>query len=195
MRPATAGTVRAKLAGMGFHHVAIAARDLDATHRFYTEAMGFELVKVDVIPILEHGWARHLFYDTGNGELFAIWDLHDEALTDFDPAISTGLGLPNFVNHIAFTATDLDDLDTRKDRWLAHGHDVVRIDHGWCTSIYANDPNGIMVEFCTSTRVLTDDDRRAAQALVAATQPEINRDEPKIDFFEAAAVTASPTRV
>ena len=30
-------------------------------------------------------------------------------LPDFDPAISTGLGLPNFVNHIAFDAPDLDD--------------------------------------------------------------------------------------
>ena len=32
-------------------------------------------------------------------------------LGDFDPAISTGLGLPNFVNHIAFGASDLDELD------------------------------------------------------------------------------------
>ncbi len=181
---------------MGFHHVAIATRDLDATHRFYTEAMGFDLVKVDAIPILEQGWARHLFYDTGNGELLAIWDLHDETLPDFDPAISTGLGLPNFVNHIAFTAADLDDLDARKDRWLANGHDVVRIDHGWCVSVYANDPNGIMVEFCTTTAVLGDDDRRAAHATLAAAKPDIDTSEPKIDFFEAAAVAApSPSGV
>jgi catechol 2,3-dioxygenase-like lactoylglutathione lyase family enzyme len=171
---------------MGFHHVAIATRDLDATHRFYTEAMGFELVKVDAIPILEGGWARHLFYDTGGGELFAIWDLHDDSLPDFDPAISTGLGLPNFVNHIAFAAADLDDLDGRKDRWLANGHDVVRIDHGWCTSIYANDPNGVMVEFCTTTHEPGADDRRIAQERLAAAMPEIDTVEPKIEFFEVA---------
>jgi catechol 2,3-dioxygenase-like lactoylglutathione lyase family enzyme len=172
---------------MAFHHVAIATRDLDATHRFYSESMGFQLVNVDVIPYLEGGWARHLFYDTGNGELLAIWDLHDDALPDFDPAISTGLGLPNFVNHIAFGASDLDDLDTRKDRWLANGHDVVRIDHGWCTSIYANDPNGIMVEFCFTTDVLDDEDRRVAQELLAQARPEINTTEPKMEFFEASA--------
>ena len=171
---------------MGFHHLAIATRDLDATHRFYTEAMGFELRKVDAMPILEEGWARHLFYDTGNGEMFAIWDLHDELLSDFDPAISTGLGLPNFVNHIAFAADDLDDLDARKDRWLANGHDVVRIDHGWCVSIYANDPNGIMVEFCTTTRELDDEDRREAFELLNATKPELDTTEPKIEFFEVA---------
>ena len=33
---------------MAYHHVALATRDLAATHRFYTEAMGFELVKAVV---------------------------------------------------------------------------------------------------------------------------------------------------
>ena len=32
---------------MGFHHVAITTRDLAATHAFYTDVMGFELVRVD----------------------------------------------------------------------------------------------------------------------------------------------------
>jgi catechol 2,3-dioxygenase-like lactoylglutathione lyase family enzyme len=170
---------------MAFHHVAIAARDLDSTHRFYTEAMGFELRKVDATPFLEQGWARHLFYDTGNGEMLAIWDLHDASLTGFDPAISTGLGLPNFVNHIAFAASDLDELDTRKERLLQHGHDVVRIDHGWCVSIYADDPNGIVVEFCTTTAELGDDDRRIAFERLEAEMPELDTSPPKVEFFTA----------
>src|SRR3954471_10599389 len=108
---------------MSFHHVAVATRDLAATHSFYNDACGFELVKVDVVPFLEGGWARHLFYDTGNGELFAVWDLHSEKLPDtWSSAISTGLGLPNFINHIAFGATDLDDIDRRRERWVANGH-------------------------------------------------------------------------
>jgi len=170
---------------MSFHHVAIATRDLEATHRFYSEAMGFELTKVDVVPFMEKGWARHLFYDTGNGEMLAIWDLHDDAFTDFNPAISTGLGLPNFINHIAFGANDLDDLNARKDRWVAHGHDVARIDHGWCTSIYTDDPSGIMVEFCTLTRALTDDDKAEAERQRAAAMPEIDRSDPPVEFFTA----------
>jgi catechol 2,3-dioxygenase-like lactoylglutathione lyase family enzyme len=168
---------------MSFHHVAIATRDLEGSHAFYSEACGFELLKVDVIPFGESGWARHLFYDTGNGELLALWDLHSDELPDFDPAISTGLGLPSFVNHIAFGATDLDDLEARKFRWLTHGHDVVRIDHGWCTSVYANDPAGIMVEFCTLTRALTDADKAEAQVLLKATAPEVDRTDPPIEFF------------
>ena len=69
--------------------------------------------------------------------------------------------------------------------FTAHGFDVVRIDHGWCTSIYANDPNGIMVEFCSTTRAFTEDDHRRAQELVSAEQPPVNRGEPPMQFFEA----------
>ena len=62
----------------------------------------------------------------------------------------------------------------------------MRIDHGWCTSIYADDPNGITVEFCTSTREFTDDDRaEAARLLAAASKPELEPDRPEIEFFTA----------
>jgi len=89
------------------------------------------------------------------------------------------------VNHIAFGAHSLDDLEARKDRWLGHGHDVVRIDHGWCVSIYANDPSGTMVEFCVTTRALTEEDARVGLRTALEAAPEINREEPTIDFFEA----------
>jgi catechol 2,3-dioxygenase-like lactoylglutathione lyase family enzyme len=176
---------------MAFHHVAIATRDLEATHRFYEEAMGFELVNVDVIPYMEEGWARHLFYDTGNGEMLAVWDLHDAGLPPFDPAISTGLGLPHFVNHIAFGASSLEDIDARKDRWLAHGLDTVRIDHGWCVSVYANDPNGIMVEFCCTTRAFDAGDRADAQQSLRAVAPLVDRAEPAAEFFSPAGDDAA----
>ena len=171
---------------MAFHHVAITTRDLDTTHRFYTEAMGFELVKVEAAPTTEHGWARHLFYDTGNGELLAVWDIHDQAIDGYRTEISTGLGLPPWANHIAFDALDRDDLDARLKRWLDHGLDCVRIDHGWCTSIYADDPNGITVEFCTSTRALTDEDREQANALREAVVPPLGS-VPEVEFFTANA--------
>jgi hypothetical protein len=61
----------------------------------------------------------------------------------------------------------------------------VRIDHGWCVSIYADDPNGITVEYCTSTRELNDDDRAEALELLHATTPRLNRTEPVVEFFTA----------
>ena len=88
---------------MAFHHLALATTDLAETHRFYTEAMGFELVMVEGAPTeVEGGWLRHVLYDTGDGTLLAFAELHDDRCRDFDPAISRGLGLPSWVNHIAF---------------------------------------------------------------------------------------------
>ncbi|MCX6542506.1 MAG: VOC family protein, partial [Actinobacteria bacterium] len=51
---------------MGFHHVALATRDTAATHDFYTNVMGFSLVKVVASPTPgEHGgWSKHFFYST-----------------------------------------------------------------------------------------------------------------------------------
>jgi catechol 2,3-dioxygenase-like lactoylglutathione lyase family enzyme len=160
---------------MAFHHVAITTRDPEATHAFYTEAMGFRLVRVEAAPAAEGGWARHLFYDTGNGECLAVWDIHDNPAVPagFDTSISRGLGLPSWTNHLAFAAGDLEELTAARERWREHGLDVLQIDHGWCTSIYADDPNGIAVEFCCTTRAFTDEDARAADDLRRSTQPPL----------------------
>ncbi len=45
---------------MGFSHIAIAVKDMQATHRFYTEAMGFELVKLDDESSRHSGARTHL---------------------------------------------------------------------------------------------------------------------------------------
>ena len=173
---------------MGFHHVAIATRDAKATHAFYTGAMGFALAKVEVAPAGKAGWAKHLFYDTGNGEMIAFWDFYDAELPpDWSTAISDGLGLPHWANHIAFHARDRDDLDARRRRWLEHGCDVMEVDHAWCVSIYTNDPNGVMVEFCTTTRPFDASDRSEALRLLDATHLDRPTTEPTIRFFRASA--------
>lgn len=160
---------------MGFHHTAFATRDLQGTHRFYTEAMGFELVKAIVAPTEGGGWAKHLFYEISPDEYVAFWELHDDSIdAPWSPAISTGIGLPIWVNHLAFRAADLGDIEARKQRLLDHGHMVSEINHGWCTSIYTVDPNGILVEFCTTTQAMTAADREAAQRLLADPQPALS---------------------
>jgi catechol 2,3-dioxygenase-like lactoylglutathione lyase family enzyme len=170
---------------MGFHHLALATRDIKATHEFYTAAMGFALVKVAVGPAGKRGFAKHLFYDTGDGELIAFWDLHDPDLpADWSPAIATGLGLPPWTNHVAFAATDRADIDRRRERWLAHGVDVMEVDHGWCLSVYATDPNGILVEFCTTTDA-NYADRAEAERLLADPAPPLD-EKPPTRLFRAS---------
>jgi catechol 2,3-dioxygenase-like lactoylglutathione lyase family enzyme len=163
---------------MGMHHMAFATRDVRATHRFYSGAMGFELVKVEVTPMGEGGgFAKHLFYSTGSerDQLLAFWDLEGAKLPgEWSADISRGLGLPRGLNHLAFSAESLDDIAKRRERWLAHGHDVMEIDHGWCTSIYTEDPNGIVVEFCVLTKAFTQQDRETALRLLEDPKPPIS---------------------
>ena len=177
---------------MGFHHVALATRDAAATHAFYTDATGFELAKVEVASTPSGGWAKHFFYDTGGDGLIAFWELHDERIgEDFEAAISTGLGLPEWVNHLSFAARGLEDLEARKQRWLAHGLDVMEIDHGWCASVYTLDPNGTLIEFCTTTRAFTDDDRAEAQRLLADPAPAVGK--PPDGVLHRAAKRTEPS--
>lgn len=167
---------------MAVHHIALATKDIASTHAFYTEVMGFSLVKVVAAPTEGDGWAKHVFYDTGEDGLIAFWDLHDERIgTDWKPGLSRALGLPAWVNHIAFTARTLEDLEAAKQRWRRHGITVAEVDHGFCVSIYARDPNGIMVEFCCDTREFTDDDRAEADRLLFDEHPPLEpAPEPKL---------------
>jgi catechol 2,3-dioxygenase-like lactoylglutathione lyase family enzyme len=169
---------------MGFHHVALATRDTAATHQFYTEVMGFELVKIVVAPTPgEHGgWAKHFFYSTkGAGSegadqgMIAFWEIHDSEIGDEFPVDNNkSVGLPWWVNHIAFDAPTRDDLVRHRERWRAHGHTVLEIDHDFCVSIYIRDPNKNMVEFCHTTRPFTEEERARAETALFDPSPELD---------------------
>ena len=173
---------------MGINHLAFASRDIQATHRFYTEVMGFRLAKTIAAPTPEGGWARHVFYDTGDGSLqmIAFWDLHIPGIDKVRSDLSKSLGLPGWVNHIAFDSPDLDHLEAMKQRWREHGQYVAHVDHGFCQSIYTNDPNGITVEFCCTLRELDENDAREAEALLAVEMPELS-EAPEATIFEPIA--------
>ncbi len=185
---------------MGFHHVALATRDTAATHRFYTEVMGFELVKVVVAPTPgEHGgWSKHFFYDTagaggasGDAGMIAFWEIHDDHIGDGFPVdINKAAGLPWWVNHLAFDAPTRDDLDRHRERWRSHGHTVLEVDHEFCVSIYIRDPSGNMVEFCHTVRPFTAHERDRAAALLGEARPELDRDEPKVTVHPPLAAVA-----
>jgi catechol 2,3-dioxygenase-like lactoylglutathione lyase family enzyme len=137
---------------VAFHHVSLATKDLPRTHRFYSEVMDFELVRVQMGPTPGGtGWSRLAFYDTGGGGFMSFWDLHDEAIgTGYKTDLSSSVGLPVWTNHLAFDAPSLEDLEAHKQRWREHGITVTEIDWGVTLSIYAVDPNGILVEFVQS---------------------------------------------
>jgi len=170
---------------MGYHHLALACRDIQAIHAFYEGLLGFELVKVEVGPVPEGGWAKHFFYRMGNDHTFiAFWELHEVPGADaLETNISKAAGVPDQINHIAFYAPDMDHLQQRKERWLEAGLQVLEIDHNWCHSIYTKDPNDILVEFCVTTGSFTAQDRQRALATLTAQEPEFSPPPASIEFL------------
>ena len=56
----------------GFHHVAFACQDIEATTRFYDDLLGFPLVYTEVQGDPEH-FMRHIFFDLGDGSSLAFF--------------------------------------------------------------------------------------------------------------------------
>ncbi len=153
----------------GFHHVVYACKDVDATHHFYEDLMGFRLIHTEIKQIGK-GFFRHFFYDVGAGSCLAFFDVHGVGEQDgWSTAVSTGCGLPVWVNHVAFQA-DLERQEEVRKRMEDAGIALhMEVDHDIFYSLYWIDPNGIMVEFCRDTRGIEADPERARSLLHETT--------------------------
>lgn len=142
---------------MGLHHVAYATKDLEATHRFYEELMGFPLVHAEqeARPAPDGGptgHIKHVFYDIGDGECIAFFYIQNMGeQPGYSTDVSKSVGLPVWVNHVAVRATPEQQWTVRDRMTGADVKPLMEIDHGWCKSHYYLDPNGIMVELCADT--------------------------------------------
>jgi catechol 2,3-dioxygenase-like lactoylglutathione lyase family enzyme len=173
---------------MGYHHLALATRNMKAIDHFYREVMGFDLKKVEVGPTPDGGWAKHFFYEIEPDRFIAFWELHGPNYDgkNFETGLSKAVGLPQWVNHISFYSPTEAHLAEKRDMWLKGGFDVMEIDHNWCRSIYTNDPNGTMVEYCVTTGQFTAADRE--EAIKAVTSDDVARSRPpkSIQMHKAA---------
>lgn len=135
----------------GLHHVAYACKDIEATHKFYSEALDLKLIHTELTRFAG-GWFRHIFYDLGNGNALAFFDLHGcGEKQPVKTAVSTDLGLPLWTNHVALRV-DSTEQERLKKKCKDAGYVIAADhDHGWCRSVYIIDPNGILVELCTDT--------------------------------------------
>ncbi|MEO9470574.1 VOC family protein [Parasphingorhabdus sp.] len=164
---------------MSYHHLALGAKDMKAIHAFYEGIMGFELVKVEIAPLMGGGWGKHFFYrmDGDDSRFIAFWELNDTP----DPEshsydLNKAAGMPQGTNHYSFSVETKEELDQWRAKWNAADLDVLEIDHNWCRSIYTRDPNDNMVEFCLTTGSFTDEDR--TRAISALDETEMNPSPP-----------------
>jgi catechol-2,3-dioxygenase len=84
---------------------------------------------------------------------------------DWKSDLSDSVGLPIWVNHIAFNADKERQEQARASLSAGGVEPIMDVDHGWCHSLYYVDPNGIMVEFCRDTPGYTPDPVEARRAL------------------------------
>mgnify|MGYP001491443643 CR=1 FL=1 len=168
---------------MSYHHLALATKDMEAIHNFYENILGFLLVKVEIAPINEGGWAKHFFYRMNKQDtcFIAFWELHDvPGLENMETNLSKAAGLPDPINHFSFAVESLEELNARCQAWVDAGLDVLEIDHNWCRSIYCRDPNENVVEFCLTTAQITEKDR--AFALKALSNNDIQFSAPPAEI-------------
>ena len=129
----------------GVHHVAYRCRDAKETVEFYQDVLG---MRFDVAFAEDHVPSTgaydpymHVFLDAGNGNVLAFFELPEQPEMGRDP------NTPEWVQHIAFRVSTLDDLLAAKERARARGLEVLGpTNHGVFKSIYFFDPNGHRLE-------------------------------------------------
>jgi catechol 2,3-dioxygenase len=113
-------------------HLVLSVRDVEASEKFYTEILGFEIaVKRPHATFLTCGRIHHDL---------ALFQAPDDA-----PPVAEGrLGL----NHFAVQIEDLEELKEVYQRLKANNVKIDRTtDHGMTGSVYFFDPDGNRVEF------------------------------------------------
>lgn len=147
----------------GIHHIGLATHDAEATIKFYTEILGWDLSLNDKLHPPSGGHMRHMFFDTGDGSFFAFLCPKDVpgVPEDFAADISSAVGLPPGFYHIAMWVDDLEALHAKRqfliDRGLPDASPIV--DHDFCHSFYFRDPNGIQLEYAATSRPFNEADR------------------------------------
>ena len=130
------------------HHTAYVSKDLEATRKFYEEIIGLPLLATwcekDMLFGAERTYA-HCFFGLGDGGALAFFQFADAADQEqFGPQMPFSP-----FHHIALNV-DKPTQDGIEQRLKAAGYKEPQffvLEHGYCRSLYAEDPNGMIVEF------------------------------------------------
>ncbi len=138
----------AKRPPVRLHHNAYLTRDQEATRHFYEDIIGMPLVatwtEVDHLFGKERVYC-HTFYGLGDGGALAFFQFaHQDDQQEFDPELT-----PSPFRHIALFVDEetQDAIKARLDASEYGGDSTYVLEHGYCRSLYATDPNGLLLEF------------------------------------------------
>ncbi|MCH7617888.1 MAG: VOC family protein [Chloroflexi bacterium] len=160
----------------GINHLALVCRDMERTVDFYSNVLGFPLIKTLDLPM---NLGQHFFFDIGNGDSLAFFWFPNAP--DGVPGVSAPGAMPmqgdivtavGSMNHVAFNVP-ADKMEEYRDKLRAKGvkttevvnHDGSRLQvskemHAgvFVRSLYFQDPDGILLEFAAWTKVFTEAD-------------------------------------
>lgn len=138
----------AKAPPVRLHHTAYVSKDLEATRRFYEDVIGMPLVATWCESDLMFGKERtycHVFFGMPDGSALAFFQFADAA-----DAAEFGPKMPFSPFHHVALQVDAAAQAGIEQRLAAAGYqepETFVLDHGYCRSVYAVDPNGMIVEF------------------------------------------------
>lgn len=145
------------------HHHAIFTKDAEATRVFYEDILEMKLVlslldEGDIAPKSPSPFL-HIFFEMGDGSMLAFFEavpIHHAEGYEF-PEMSI------FDHHLSVMVEDRAAQLHFKEKLEAAGYPVFELDHGFCHSIYADDPNGVHMEISYNTDEYDDHLARAEQ--------------------------------
>lgn len=127
------------------HHNAYPVENHEVTRHFYEDIIGLPLVAAWAERAELYGKVReymHTFYEMADGSALAFFQMATKEDRDEVGRAVRATGL----DHIAM-AVDAKTQDEIQERLEKHGVRVRKIDHGYVVSIYAEDPDGLNIEF------------------------------------------------
>lgn len=124
----------------GLHHHAFVVADQDRTRRFYEDVIGLELIETWTEHDEHVGAFCHTFYELGDGSSLAFFQFADPEVHARQATPS-----PSVYDHVALAAT-AEVQAAIAERATAAGLGHLLLDHGYCTSLYVPDPDGLLIE-------------------------------------------------
>ena len=127
------GTTRQASSARGIHHVALLCADVERTVIFYQEVLEFPLT--EIFENRDYTGSNHFFFDIGNGNLLAFFDLPG---LDLGPYAEVLGGL----HHLAIS------VEPRRWQRLKANLDKAGVPYQMesGTSVYFRDPDGARLE-------------------------------------------------
>lgn len=172
-KPELTANVNSEFQIRGINHLALVCKDMERTVEFYTGVLGMPVIKTIELP---NNMGQHFFFDMGNGDSLAFFWF--PSAPPAAPGIASPAHMPGYgelvtahgsMNHVAFDVPE-EKFDEYVEKLHAKGiktspvlnHDespaqISKEFHPgvFVRSIYFMDPDGILLEFASWTKVFS----------------------------------------